>query len=81
VFAVGIFFAWRPGMRALRQVFTNTNAAACAILAAVLSLFVIAAGRTNRLTPIAAGMLAVALVIEAVDRRKNGNATSTSASA
>ena len=81
VFAIGIFFAWRPGMRALKQVFKNTNAAACAILAVVLSLYVIAAGRTNRLTPIAAGMLAVALVIEAVDRRRNRRVTSTSAPA
>jgi membrane protease YdiL (CAAX protease family) len=71
VFAVGAFFAWRPGIQALKQVFRNTKAAACAVLMVTLTLYVIATGRTNRMTPIAAAMLVAALVLEAIDRREN----------
>ena len=52
VFAIGIFFAWRTGLGAAKQVFKNTYAAACAILVAVLSLYVIVNG-TGRVTGMA----------------------------
>jgi membrane protease YdiL (CAAX protease family) len=80
-FGIVAFFAWRPGVRALKQVFTNTEAAACAVLVVALSLYVIAAGRANRMTPIAAGMLVVALVLEAIDRRENRSVNLSSVSA
>jgi membrane protease YdiL (CAAX protease family) len=81
MFAICAFFAWRPGIRGLKSVFTNTRAGACTILVVTLSLYVIAAGRTNRMKPIAAGMLALALVLEAIDRRENRRVKPSSVSA
>jgi membrane protease YdiL (CAAX protease family) len=71
VFAAAACFAFRPGIRALKQVLTNTKTEACAVLAVALTLYVIAAGRTNHMTPIAAGLLALAVVLEAIDRRES----------
>jgi membrane protease YdiL (CAAX protease family) len=70
VFAIGAFFVWRGGVSAAKEVFTNTRVAACTVLALVLTLYVIAAGRIDSMTPIAIGMLVVALVLEAIDRRE-----------
>jgi hypothetical protein len=81
VFAVGVFFAWRGGVRAVKQVFTNTTVAACAVPAVVLSLYVIEAHQINAMTPIAIGMLLVALVLEAIDRRDSRRVTPASISA
>jgi membrane protease YdiL (CAAX protease family) len=71
VCAVGAFFAWRGGVGAIKQVFTNTRVAACMVLAAVLSLYVIEAHRISGMKLIAVGMLVVALGLEAMDRREN----------
>ncbi len=47
VFLIGAFFAWRGGVQAVQQVFTNTKVAACAVLAALGTAYVIAAGRVD----------------------------------
>jgi len=73
VFVMGAFFVWRGGVRAAKEVFANTRVTACAVLAFVLTLYVIVASRTDRLTPIAIGMLVLAIVFEAFDRREIGN--------
>lgn len=71
VFAIGAFFVWRGGVRAVKQVFTNTRVVACTVLAVALSLYVIEAHQIHGMTQIAIGMLVVALVLEAIDRREN----------
>jgi membrane protease YdiL (CAAX protease family) len=71
VFAIGAFFAWPGGVRAFRQGFTNTTVAACAALAVLETGYVIAAGRIGSMTYVAIGMLLVAVVLEAIDRREN----------
>jgi membrane protease YdiL (CAAX protease family) len=81
VFAIGAFFAWRGGVRAVKQVFTGTRVAACTVLAVALSLYVIEAGRINAMKPIAIGMLVVALGLEAMDRRANRSARAATISA
>jgi Type II CAAX prenyl endopeptidase Rce1-like len=71
VFAIGAFFAWPGGVRAFRQVFTNTRVAACAALAVLETAYVIAAGRIGSMTYVAIGMLVIAVALEAIDRREN----------
>ena len=71
VFATGAFFAWPGGVRAIKQVFTNTTAAACVVLAALETAYVIAAGRIDSMTYVAIGMMLVAVTLEAIDRREN----------
>jgi membrane protease YdiL (CAAX protease family) len=70
VFAIGIFFAWRGGVAAVKQVFKNAHIAGCVILAVALSVYVVAAHQFSATTPIAIGMLVVAVVLEAIDRRE-----------
>lgn len=70
VFVSGIFFAWRRGLNAARQVFANAKVILCAILAVVLILYVTQAGRIPGITQIAIVLLLVALVLEAIDRRE-----------
>ena len=69
LFTIGAFFLWRGGISAIRQVFTNTRVGICLLLAVLLSLYVIEAHRIDAMKQIAIGMLVVALVLEAVDRR------------
>jgi membrane protease YdiL (CAAX protease family) len=71
VFAIGAFFAWPGGMRAFRQVFTNTSVAACVALAVLETAYVIAAGRIGSMTYVAIGVLLVAVALEGIDRREN----------
>ncbi len=72
VFVIVAFFAWRGGLRAVQQVFTNTKATACAFLAALEIAYVIAAGRVGSMTYVAIGMLLVVVMLEAIDRRIRG---------
>jgi hypothetical protein len=51
------------------------------VLAVVLSLYAIEAHQINRMTQIAIGMLAVALVLEAIDRRDSRSSPLASISA
>jgi membrane protease YdiL (CAAX protease family) len=81
VFAIGAFFVWCGGVRAAKQVFASTRVGACAVLAVVLSLYAIEAHQINRMTQIAIGMLAVALVLEAIDRRDSRSSPLASISA
>jgi hypothetical protein len=71
LFAIIVFFAWRGGARAFRQVFSNTSLAACAMLALLETAYVIAAGRIDSMAYMAIGMLLVAVALEAIDRRKS----------
>lgn len=70
VFAVGVFFAWRAGMNAVRQVFAATKAWRGVVLALTLALYVIGAHRIHGTTPIAIGLLVAALGLEAMDRTR-----------
>lgn len=70
VFAIGIFFAWRGGVATVKQVFKNVDVAGCVILAVVLAVYVVAAHQFSAMTPIAIGMLVVAVILEAIDRRE-----------
>lgn len=81
VFAIGAFFARRGGVEAAKGVFTNTSVAACIVLATALTLYVIVAHRINGMTQIAIGILVVALVLEAIDRREDHRARAASLSA
>jgi membrane protease YdiL (CAAX protease family) len=69
VFAVIAFLAWRPGLAAIRRVFRNASLAGCIGLALVQTAYVILAHRFNAMTWVAMTMLAVALALEAIDRR------------
>jgi len=71
VFVIGAFFAWRGGVKAAKQVFTNAPGAACAVLVALETAYVIAAGRIDRMTYAAIGMMFVAVALEAIDRRES----------
>lgn len=71
VFGIGGFFVWRQGVGAVGQVFAGTGVAACIVLAALLTLYAIEAHRIDAMTGIAIGMLAAALGLEAVDRRRD----------
>lgn len=53
MFAIGAIFAWRGGVAAFEQVFSNTSVAACTLLAAAQTLYVIEAHRINGMTQIA----------------------------
>jgi hypothetical protein len=55
VFAIGAFFAWRGGQKAVKQLFTKTSAVACVTLAVLQTAYVIAAGRIGSLTSAAIG--------------------------
>jgi len=74
VFAIGTFFVWREGVGAFKLVFKNARVVACALLAVLLSLYVIEAHQIRGMTQIAIGMLVAALVLEAIDRRDNRSA-------
>lgn len=78
VFAIGIFFAWRGGMKALQQVFKGASAAMCLGLAVMLALYAILSHRINGMTQIAIGMLLVALILETIDRRQRPSAAAAS---
>jgi len=78
VFAIGAFFVWRGGLRAVKQVFTNTSVAACIVLAVTLALYVIEAHRIDGMTQIAIGMLVIALSLEAIDHRESRSAGAAS---
>jgi membrane protease YdiL (CAAX protease family) len=81
LFAIGAFFVWRGGTSAIRQVFTNTRVGASMVLAVALSLYVFEAHRIDGMKQIAIGMLVVALVLEAMDRRENRSIQAASISA
>lgn len=71
VFAVGAFFAWRGGVKAVKEVFHKTGAAACAVLAVLQTAYVIWGGRIGSMTYLAIGMMLTAVALEAIDRREN----------
>jgi membrane protease YdiL (CAAX protease family) len=77
VFAIGAFFAWRPGLAAARRVFRNASVAGCIFLALTQTAWVIEAHRMNAMTYVAMGMLLLALALEAIDRRQNRRATAS----
>jgi len=81
VFAIGAFFVWRGGVRAVRQVFRNTRVVACTVLAVALSLYVIEAHQIHGMTQIAIGMLVAALILQAIDRRENRSVRAAAISA
>jgi Type II CAAX prenyl endopeptidase Rce1-like len=78
VLVIVAFLAWPGGMKAVKQVFTNTRAAACAVLAALETAYVIAAGRIGSMTYVAIAMLLLAVALQAIDRRQNRRSTGAS---
>jgi membrane protease YdiL (CAAX protease family) len=81
VFAIGAFFAWRGGSGAAEQVFRNTKLAACAVLAVVLTLYVIEAHQISFMTPVAIALVVMAVGLEAIDRRQSRSTKPASISA
>jgi membrane protease YdiL (CAAX protease family) len=71
VFLAVIFFAWRGGMAAVRQVFANTRLAASALMAIILALYAVLANRIPAMTWIAFVVLAAALALDVIDQRRN----------
>jgi len=69
--AVGGFFVWRRGLQVVRQVFSNARLAACAILAVAETAYVIAAQRIDAMVYVSMAMLAFALLLEALERRRD----------
>jgi membrane protease YdiL (CAAX protease family) len=78
VLVILAFLAWPGGMKAVKQVFTNTRTAACAVLAALETAYVIAAGRIGSMTYVAIAMLLLAVALQAIDRRQNRRSTGAS---
>jgi len=81
VFAIGAFFAWRGGAAAARRVFRNASVAGCIVLAAVLTSYEIVGRRFGSMAYVAMGILVLAVVLEAVDRRESRGAGVRSVSA
>jgi membrane protease YdiL (CAAX protease family) len=77
-FAVVIFFSWRGGVRAIRQVFGRLNLAAALILSLLLGVYALLFGSIPAKTIWAVGMLIVALAIATVHRRRKANPTISS---
>jgi membrane protease YdiL (CAAX protease family) len=80
-FVTVIFFAWRGGLKAVKQVFANTSIAAAAVLAVALILYVTEADRIPGIREIAIGLLIVAIGLEAIDLRKKRSIGAVSISA
>jgi membrane protease YdiL (CAAX protease family) len=70
-FVIVAMFAWRRGAAALKQIFATASVAACVGLALVGAGYAIAAARLDSLTILAAAMVVFAVVLEAMDRRRN----------
>ncbi len=62
---------WRKGLPIAKQVFASATAAACWTLAAIEAAYSLIAFRIGALTYVAAGMVALAVVLEALERRRN----------
>lgn len=74
VFVLGIFFSWRGGLAAASRVFAGTRATAAFFLMLLLGLYAVASNHIPAMTGLAIGMLLVALVLEALDRRRKPTA-------
>jgi membrane protease YdiL (CAAX protease family) len=77
-FVIGVFFAWRGGIKAVAGVFRNTRAATCILLALLETAWVFGNGRIPGLKYLAIGMLLIALLLEALDQRENPTMRPTS---
>jgi len=81
-FLIGIFVCWRRGAAAIRQVFSNASAAACAALAFAGGTWAILSARDEPAVYVAgAAAVVAAIALEARDRRRNGIAAVMSKSA
>ena len=80
VFVIGAFFVWRGGLEAVRQVFKDTRVVTCIALAGVLTLYVVEVHRIAYVANISIGMILVAVVLEALDRRETLRIRSASTS-
>ena len=78
LFLVGIFFAWRGGLAAARQVFGNMKLAVAVVLPVLLGIYALAANRLPIMTGVAIGMLVAALGLEVFGRRENTSARTAS---
>ncbi len=70
-FAIGALAAWRRGAAALKQVFARSSVAACVALAVVEGCFAMAGARFESMAYLAAAMVALAVGLEAVERRRD----------
>jgi membrane protease YdiL (CAAX protease family) len=71
VFIIGIYFAWRGGIQAVVEVFRNAKLTFCILLALVETAWVLFNDRIRGLTWLAAGMLLLAIALEAIDHRRS----------
>ncbi len=69
-FVIGAVALWRRGVSVFKQVFAMATATACAALAVVETGYVLVAARVERLEYVAAGMVVLAIGLEAMDRRR-----------
>jgi membrane protease YdiL (CAAX protease family) len=74
-FAVVIFFSWRGGLRAIRQVFGRLNLVVVLILSVLLGSYALTIGNIPGKTIWAVGMLVVAFAIVTFHRRRKANPT------
>jgi len=78
VFVISGVLFWRRAVVALKQVFSKAKVAACLALGVVGTSWVIASQRIEALVFVAAAMVVVAVVLEAIDRRRERTATMAS---
>jgi membrane protease YdiL (CAAX protease family) len=70
-FVIGAIFSWRRGVATFKQIFSTASAVASVALAVVGAGYAIAAARFDIVTILAAAMVVFAVVLEAMDRRRN----------
>jgi membrane protease YdiL (CAAX protease family) len=72
---IGAFFSWRRGLSIIGQVFSTRSGIACGTLAALCTVYALAATRVRRLEYVAIGLVVLAVVLETLERRRNRIAT------
>lgn len=80
-FVIGAIVTWRRGLAATKQIFSTASLAACVVLAIVGAAYAIAGARFDSLTILAAAMVVFAVVLEAMERRRNRIVSEASTSA
>jgi len=81
VLMIGAAFLWRRGLAIIKQVFPNTKLGATVALALVQTVYMIAVSRVDKFVYVAIAMLVVAVMLEAISRRRSRVAQAESASA
>ncbi len=80
-FVIGAAVVWRRGAYVVKQVFSGASVVWCVVLALVGMAYAIASERVDGLVFVAAGMVALAVGLEVMDRRRDRVAEPASTSA